>query len=102
MIEKFELSERRACRLVGLSRDSHRHPPIIHRADQGLRLDQSAARVVGEAVEVISWVLPDDSSGPLAAYNRTKFIKERRRMMQTWADYLDKIKTGADVISLRA
>lgn len=27
MIEQFSLSERRACRLVGLSRDSYRHPP---------------------------------------------------------------------------
>ena len=34
------------------------------------------------------------------AYNRTKFIKERTTMMQTWADYLDKIKTGAEVIPL--
>ena len=34
------------------------------------------------------------------AYNRTKFLKERRTMMQTWADYLDKIKAGADVIPL--
>lgn len=28
MIERFDLSERRACRLVGLSRDSYRHPPV--------------------------------------------------------------------------
>lgn len=26
------------------------------------------------------------------AYNRTKFLKQRKIMMQTWADYLDKIK----------
>jgi integrase len=35
-----------------------------------------------------------------SAYNRTKFIKERRSMMQRWADYLDKLKAGADVIEL--
>ncbi len=35
------------------------------------------------------------------AYNRTKFIKERTAMMQLWADYLDKLKAGADVIPLR-
>lgn len=29
MVEQFDLSERRACRLVGLSRDSYRHPPIL-------------------------------------------------------------------------
>ena len=34
------------------------------------------------------------------AYNRTKFIKERRSMMQRWADYLDKLKAGAKVIPL--
>ncbi|WP_341678387.1 integrase arm-type DNA-binding domain-containing protein [Niveibacterium sp. SC-1] len=37
-----------------------------------------------------------------AAYNRTKFLKERRAMMQTWADYLDALKAGADVIPLRS
>jgi integrase len=36
------------------------------------------------------------------AYNRTKFLKERRTMMQQWADYLDKLKAGAEVIPLRA
>ena len=34
------------------------------------------------------------------AYNRTKFIKERRAMMARWADYLDKLKAGADVLSM--
>ncbi len=34
------------------------------------------------------------------AYNRTKFIKQRREMMQQWANYLDKLKAGADVIPL--
>jgi len=35
-----------------------------------------------------------------AAYNRTKFIKDRRAMMQKWADYLDRLKMGAQVISI--
>lgn len=35
-----------------------------------------------------------------AAYNRTKFLPQRRAMMQQWADYLDKIKAGADVLAL--
>lgn len=29
------------------------------------------------------------------AYNRTKFLKDRRAMMQQWADYLDELKVGA-------
>ena len=34
------------------------------------------------------------------AYNRTKYLKERKAMMQLWADYLDKLKAGAEVIQL--
>jgi putative transposase len=37
MIEQFDLSERRACRLVGLSRDSYRHPPVTDEVTQALR-----------------------------------------------------------------
>lgn len=36
------------------------------------------------------------------AYNRTAHLTERRKMMQQWADYLDKLKAGADVIPMRA
>jgi integrase len=34
------------------------------------------------------------------AYNRTAHLAERRKMMQQWADYLDKLKAGAEVIPL--
>ncbi len=34
------------------------------------------------------------------AYNRTAHLGERRKMMQQWADYLDKLKVGAEVIPL--
>jgi integrase len=37
-----------------------------------------------------------------AAYNRTKFLKERKVMMQQWADYLDKLKAGAEIVPLYA
>ncbi|QQX83735.1 integrase arm-type DNA-binding domain-containing protein [Cupriavidus necator] len=37
-----------------------------------------------------------------AAYNRTRFIKERREMMQRWADYLDELKCGAKVLAFAA
>jgi integrase len=33
-----------------------------------------------------------------AAYNRAQYLDERRRMMQAWADYLDGLKSGAQVI----
>ncbi|MDP1637597.1 MAG: integrase arm-type DNA-binding domain-containing protein [Candidatus Nitrotoga sp.] len=34
------------------------------------------------------------------AYNRTAHIPERKKMMQQWADYLDSLKAGADVIPI--
>lgn len=36
------------------------------------------------------------------AYNRTAHLPERRKMMQLWADYLDKLKAGAKVVQLSA
>lgn len=40
--------------------------------------------------------------GPLGrAYNRTTHLDERRKMMQTWADYLDGLKAGAKVVPLK-
>lgn len=36
------------------------------------------------------------------AYNRTTYMKQRAAMMQTWADYLDKLAKGADVIQFKA
>ena len=35
-----------------------------------------------------------------AAYNHAEYLPERRKMMQQWADYLDKLKAGAEVIPL--
>ncbi len=36
-----------------------------------------------------------------AAYNRAQYLEERRRMMQSWADYLDGLKNGAQVIPFK-
>jgi len=35
------------------------------------------------------------------AYNRTAHLPERRKMMQEWADYLDKLKAGAEIIPIK-
>ncbi|MDQ3197264.1 MAG: tyrosine-type recombinase/integrase [Burkholderiales bacterium] len=56
---------------------------------------------LGIAPEVIEHQLAHRVPDALGtAYNRTKFLKERRSMMQQWADYLDKLKAGAEVIPL--
>jgi integrase len=36
------------------------------------------------------------------AYNRTAHLAKRRKMMQTWADYLDGLKAGAVVVPFKA
>ena len=36
------------------------------------------------------------------AYNRTQYMKHRATMMQQWADYLDTLAKGADVIQFKA
>lgn len=56
---------------------------------------------LGFAPEVIEHQLAHSVPDTLGrAYNRTRFIDERRKMMQAWADYLDKLRKGADVVSL--
>jgi len=36
-----------------------------------------------------------------AAYNRATRFAERRKMMQAWADYLDTLRAGAEIIPFR-
>lgn len=51
--------------------------------------------------DVIEHQLAHAVPDPLGtAYNRTKFIKDRREMMQIWADYLGRLKAGAEVLEL--
>lgn len=50
--------------------------------------------------DIIEVQLAHKAPGPLgAAYARAKFIEQRTKMMQVWADYLDKLKQGAEIIS---
>lgn len=58
--------------------------------------------VLGERVDFIEHQLAHavkDANG--RAYNRTAHLPGRREMMQRWADYLDKLRIGAEVIPLR-
>lgn len=57
---------------------------------------------LGFAPEVIEHQLAHKVPDTLgAAYNRTKFLKQRTTMMQAWADYLDKLKASATVLSFK-
>jgi integrase len=35
------------------------------------------------------------------SYNRTQYLKQRFEMVQQWADYLDKLAAGAEVIQFK-
>jgi integrase len=67
----------------------------------------TARTILAEGLEVDPLVIEaqlahavKDANG--TSYNRTQYLKQRIVMMQQWADYLDKIARGADVIGLRA
>jgi integrase len=52
--------------------------------------------------ELIEHQLAHSVRDPLGrAYNRTKHLPERKVMMQKWADYLDKLKDGAEIVPIR-
>lgn len=58
--------------------------------------------VMGERVDLIEHQLAHavrDANG--RAYNRTAHLPARREMMQRWADYLDKLRMGAEVIQFK-
>ncbi|WP_075257042.1 tyrosine-type recombinase/integrase [Herbaspirillum camelliae] len=58
--------------------------------------------VLGERVDLIEHQLAHAVRDPNGrAYNRTSHLPERKRMMQRWADYLDSLRVGAEVIQLR-
>ena len=42
-----------------------------------------------------------ERDGVRGAYNFAEYLPERRRMMQAWADYLDAMKAGAKVTSIK-
>ncbi len=61
-----------------------------------------AERIPGIDPEMVEAQLGHGKSGPLgSAYDRAEFLAQRRVMMQTWADYLDQLRRGAEVIPLK-
>lgn len=60
-------------------------------------------RMPGISADVIEAQLAHGKSGPLGmAYDRAEFLEQRRVMMLEWACYLDKLRTGGEVIQFKA
>ena len=58
--------------------------------------------VMGERVDLIEHQLAHAVKDPNGrAYNRTAHLPARRVMMQNWANYLDKLRVGGEVIQLK-
>jgi len=58
--------------------------------------------VLGFRPDYIEHQLAHAVRDPLGrAYNRTAHLLERRKMMQAWADYLDGLRNGASVVSIK-
>ena len=51
--------------------------------------------------DVIERILAHDQGGVRGIYNVAEYAPERRQALQWYADHLDKLKRGADVIELR-
>ena len=61
-----------------------------------------AERLQGIPADVVEAQLAHGKSGPLGmAYDRAEFMAQRRQLMTAWADYLDRLRKGADVIELK-
>jgi integrase len=61
------------------------------------------AERLGVAPEVIEAQLAHAVTDTLGrAYNRTEYLDQRRSMMALWADYVDKLRRGAEVIGIKA
>lgn len=62
-----------------------------------------AERLPGVSTDVIEAQLAHGKSGPLGmAYDRAEYMEQRRQMMRTWADYLDRLRVGAQVVPIKA
>lgn len=58
---------------------------------------------LGWKPDAIERQLSHKAAGPLgAAYDRAAYLEERKAMMQAWADYLDTLRSRANVVALRA
>jgi hypothetical protein len=59
-------------------------------------------RLPGIEPEAVEAQLGHGKSGPLgAAYDRSEYMEQRRKMMREWANYLDQLRAGAQVIRLK-
>jgi len=58
---------------------------------------------LGISADVAEAQLAHGKSGPLGeAYDRAQYMEQRKAMMRAWADYLDRLRIGGQVIPFKA
>jgi len=59
--------------------------------------------IAGMDADVIEAQLAHGKAGVLGeAYDRAEYMEKRKTLMQTWADYLDQLRDGAQIIKIKA
>ena len=62
-----------------------------------------AERLAGIPQDMVEAQLGHGKKGPLGSeYDRAEYLPQRQQMMQTWADFLDKLRMGGEVIQFKA
>jgi len=60
-------------------------------------------RIPGIDPSIIEAALGHGKSGPLgSAYDRAEYLQDRKAVFQTWANYLDELRSGASIIPIRS
>lgn len=86
-----------ALRRLDFSNDEH----VAH-GFRAMARTMIAERIPGIPADMVEAQLGHGKTGPLgSAYDRAEYMQQRHQMMQTWADYLDRLRSGTEAISLR-
>jgi integrase len=87
-------------RLKALERMGYKHRTTGH----GFRgVASTVLHELGWHHDVIELQLAHQQGNQVsAAYNWATYLPERRKMMQAWADYLDAMRKGAKVLTLKS
>lgn len=73
----------------------------VRAVDAGLARTMLAERLECDPLVIEAQLAHSVRDANGRAYNRTTYLKQRQTMMQRWADYLDKLAAGADVVQLK-
>jgi integrase len=61
----------------------------------------TALHELGFKADAIERQLSHKERGISGVYNKAEYLAERRKMLQAWANHLDSLRTGANVLPIR-